>query len=252
MAEIDSPTSSRGEHGSRQRCRPWSITRRAPLRQEGQRPGQGQRQGQRQERRAIRVLLVEDLNLVRAALVALLGGDRDIEVVGQAECAPQLSSAVSTSRPDVVVVDVDLPEVDALKTVAALHERAPQCRVLVLAAAARPGLVRRALDEQVAGALDKDAAPARLTDSIRRVARGERAIDPDLAVAALCVSSNPLTGRELDVLRLAAGGASAHEIASELFLSGGTVRNYLSRVVTKTGARSRIDAIRIARESAWL
>ena len=228
----------------RQRCRPWSIARRTSLPQDGQ--------GQRDAGRAVRVLLVEDWNLMRAALVALLGGDRDIDVVGQAGCASQLNSVVRTSRPDVAVIDVDLLGVDALETVATLRASTPECRVLVLAAAARPGLVRRALDEQVSGALDKDAAPTRLTDSIRRVARGERAIDPDLAVAALCVSSNPLTDRELDVLRLAAEGASAHEIAGQLSLSGGTVRNYLSRVVTKTGGRSRIDAIRIARESAWL
>lgn len=205
-----------------------------------------------EETELVRVLLVEDMGLVRGALVALLVDEPGIEVVGETACDQQAVLTAQRLRPDVVVLDVDLPGVDVFGTVGVLRERVPECRVLALAAAARPGLVRRALDEQVQGALDKDAAPDRLAEAIRQVGRGERVIDPDLAVAALCVSSNPLTSRELDVLRLAAGGASAQEIAVELSLSGGTVRNYLSRVVTKTRARSRIDAIRIAREAAWL
>lgn len=200
----------------------------------------------------IRVLLVEDLGLMRGALAALLSGSPDIEVVDQLEGGPQVVSSTVDLRPDVVVVDVDLSSPYGLTTVRNLRDRLPECRVLALAAAVRPGTARGALDAQALGVLDKDATPKRLWEAVRRVAAGCRYIDPDLAVAALCVTSSPLTARELSVLRLAAEGASALEIAAELSLSGGTVRNYLSRVVTKTGARSRIDAIRIAREAAWI
>jgi two-component system, NarL family, response regulator DesR len=212
-------------------------------------------EGEIHERRdtdTIRVLLVEAMSLMRGALVALLAEASGIEVVAQLDCDHQVLSAANRLRPDVIVVDVDQPGDDGLAVIQKLHEDLPECHVLALVVAARPGLVRRALDAQVTGALDKDASPGRLAESIRRIARGERVIDANLAVAALCVTSSPLTARELDVLRLAAEGASAREIAAELSLSGGTVRNYLSRVVTKTGARSRIDAIRIAREAAWL
>ncbi len=201
---------------------------------------------------AIRILLVEDMSLVRGALVALLAEASGIEVAGQARCDQHVLATAARLRPDVIIVDVDVPGDEGLALLGTLHERLPDCRVLILAAAARPGPVRRALDARVLGALDKDASPARLTESIRRVAGGERVIDPDLAVAAMCVAPNPLTTRELETLRLAAEGASAYEIAEKLSLSGGTVRNYLSRAVSKTGARSRIDAIRIAREATWL
>jgi two-component system, NarL family, response regulator DesR len=219
------------------------------------------------ETSTIRILLVEDMSLVRGALVALLGAAPDIEVVDQTGCDERVASAAVRLRPDVEVVDVDAPCAESpgrsagagslhgntgLAMIRMLQERVPACRILALAVAARPGQIRRALDANVMGMLDKDAAPDRLAEAIRRVSRGERMVDPNLAVAALCMAPNPLTRREVDVLRLAADGASALEIAKELSLSGGTVRNYLSRVVTKTGARSRIDAIRIARDAAWL
>ena len=124
--------------------------------------------------------------------------------------------------------------------------------MIVLAAANRPGLVRRALDVPVAGAVDKDAQPRRLLATIRQVAKGKRTIDPTLAVAAIGVAGSPLTPRELTVLDLASGGASPTEIAQRLFLSRGTVCNYLSRVMTKLEARTRIDAIRIAAEAGWI
>jgi two-component system response regulator DesR len=155
-------------------------------------------------------------------------------------------------QPDIVVVDVDQGGPDVLATAQTLRERLPACQVIVLATARRPGLVRRALDVPVAGAVDKDAQPRRLLATIRQVAKGKRTIDPTLAVAALAVAGSPLTPRELTVLDLASGGASPTEIAQRLFLSRGTVCNYLSRVMTKLDARTRIDAIRIAREAGWI
>lgn len=206
----------------------------------------------RQDNRPIRVLLVEDLGLVRGALAALLADAPDIEVIGQLEGGAGVVRAAAAQLPDVIVVDVDVSSPQGVATIDQLRERLPESRVLALAAAARPGAARAALDAGVLGVLDKDAEPERLRDSIRQVAVGTRCIDPELAVASLCMAANPLTARELSVLRLAAGGASVLEIAESLSLSSGTVRNYLSRAVAKTGGRSRIDAIRIAREASWL
>jgi len=155
-------------------------------------------------------------------------------------------------QPDIAVLDVDQGGSDVLATAQALHERLPKCRMVVLATAQRPGLVRRALDVPVAGAVDKDAQPRRLLATIRQVAKGKRTIDPALAVAAIGVAGSPLTPRELTVLDLASGGASPTEIAQRLFLSRGTVCNYLSRIMTKLEARTRIDAIRIAAEAGWI
>lgn len=200
----------------------------------------------------IRVLLVIDMNLVRGAFAALLSGDDDMEVVAGLALGEPVLSAALRLRPDVTVLDIEAGEADGLTVIRHIHEQLPACRVVALASARRPGLVRRALDVHVAGAVDKDAHPSRLPTTIRRVADGQRAIDPALAVAAVAVPDSPLTRRELAVLGLAAGGASQSEIAGRLFLSPGTVRNYLSRVVSKTGARSRIDAIRIARDAGWL
>jgi two-component system response regulator DesR len=200
----------------------------------------------------IRVLLVIDMSLLRGALSAVLSSEDDIEVVAGMAAGDRVVATAIRHQPDIAVLDLDQGGSDVLATAQALHERLPGCRVIVLAAAHRPGLVRRALDVPVAGAVDKDAQPRRLLATIRQVAKGKRTIDPALAVAAIGVAGSPLTPRELTVLDLASGGASPTEIAQRLFLSRGTVCNYLSRVMTKLDARTRIDAIRIAAEAGWI
>jgi two-component system response regulator DesR len=208
--------------------------------------------GQKPDPKPIRVLLVSDLSLVRGALATLLSSEDDIDVVTAMAGGDRVVPTALRHQPDVIVVDLDQGGSDVLATAQALHERLPGCRVVVLATAQRPGLVRRALDVPVAGAVDKDAQPRRLLATIRQVAKGKRTIDPALAVAAIGVAGSPLTPRELTVLDLASGGASPTEIAQRLFLSRGTVCNYLSRVMTKLEARTRIDAIRIAAEAGWI
>jgi two-component system response regulator DesR len=200
----------------------------------------------------IRVFLVIDMSLLRGALAALLSNEDDIDVVAGMATGDRVVPTAIRHQPDIAVLDVDQGGSDVLATAQALHERLPECRVVVLASAQRPGLVRRALDVPVAGAVDKDAQPRRLLATIRQVAKGKRAIDSALAVAAIGVAGSPLTPRELTVLDLASGGASPTEIAQRLFLSRGTVCNYLSRVMTKLEARTRIDAIRIAAEAGWI
>lgn len=200
----------------------------------------------------IRVLLVIEMSLLRGALATVLSREDDIEVVGGISGGERVVPAAIRYRPDIAVLDVDQGGSEMLTMAQALHERVPECRVVALATAQRPGLVRRALDVPVAGAVDKDAQPRRLVTTIRQVAKGKRTIDPSLAVAAIGVAGSPLTPRELTVLDLASGGASPTEIAQRLFLSRGTVCNYLSRIMSKLEARTRIDAIRIAAEAGWI
>ncbi len=200
----------------------------------------------------IRILLAEDMNMVRGALVALLGMEDDIEVVAEVDHGDQILPQALAHRPDIAVLDIDLPGVDGLTAATQLHERLPSCRTLILTSLGRPGTLRRAMDAKVSGFILKDAPPAQLAQAIRRVAAGGRVVDPQLALAAWDSAENPLTRREVQVLRLAAGGAEVVEIASALFLSAGTVRNYLTTVVTKLNARNRVDAIRIAEDAGWL
>ncbi|MFG3436706.1 DNA-binding response regulator [Nonomuraea sp. NPDC047897] len=200
----------------------------------------------------IRTLLAEDMHLVRGAIVALLAYEEDIEIVAEVDRGDRVAAAVAASQADVAVLDVALPGKDGLEAAGELHERHPGCGVLILTGVGTPGLLRRALDVHVRGFMAKDAPPHQLADAIRRVARGERVIDSELAIAAMRPEDPPLTARELDVIGAAAGGAPVSEIAASLFLSEGTVRNYLCRSTAKLGARSRIDAIRIARESGWI
>lgn len=204
------------------------------------------------EGRPIRVLLVEDMDLMRGALVTLLSQEDDIEVVADVKCDDKVVSAALRLRPDVVVVDIDLSGGQGLTMVCELRRRMPYCQVVALAAAKPAGLLQRLLAAEVWGAVDKNAPAGRLLQTIRTVAEGERVVDANLAVAALSAELSPFTPRELQVLRLAADGASGREIANRLSLSNGTVRNYLSKVMTKTCARNRIDAIRIARAAGWL
>ncbi|MDR8411125.1 response regulator transcription factor [Nonomuraea sp. 3-1Str] len=200
----------------------------------------------------IRTLLAEDMHLVRGAIVALLAYEEDIEIVAEVDRGDRIVKAARASEADVAVIDVSLPGKDGLEAAGELHEELPHCGVLILTGVGTPGLLRRALDVHVRGFMAKDAPPHQLADAIRRVAAGERVIDSEIAIAAMSPPDAPLTPRELDVIGAAAEGAPVAEIAASLFLSEGTVRNYLHRTTAKLGARSRIDAIRIARESGWI
>jgi two-component system response regulator DesR len=150
------------------------------------------------------------------------------------------------------VLDIDLPGVDGLTAAAELHQRLPECRTLILTGLGKPGNLRRAMAARVGGFMIKDSPAEQLIDAVRRVAAGERVVDPQLALAALEMADNPLSPREAEILKRHAAGASAAEIAEELFLSYGTVRNYLASAVTKLGARNRVDAARIATDAGWL
>ncbi|WP_282702195.1 response regulator transcription factor [Streptomyces sp. CC219B] len=200
----------------------------------------------------IRILLAEDMHMVRGALVALLALERDLTVVAEVDRGDRIVPTALECRPDVAIIDVDLPGLDGLSAAAQLSRELPSCRTLILTSLGRPGTLRKALAAQVGGFLLKDAPPDRLADAVRDVRAGKRVIDPQLALAALDNGENPLTPRETEVLRMAADGAEAADIARLLFLSVGTVRNYLTTVVTKLNARNRVDAIRVARENGWL
>ena len=200
----------------------------------------------------IRVLLVVDMDLLRDALVTLLSEQKDMEVVADLRCDENVVPIACRTRPDVVVIDVDQPCGRGLAVVPELRARLQQAQVVALSAAKSPGLVQRALTAEVLGLVDKNTSADQLLLAIRGAARGSQVVDVNLAVAALSAGPNPFTARELQVLRLAADGASGPEIASRLSLSKGTVRNYLSKVMSKTCARTRIDAIRIVREAGWL
>jgi two-component system, NarL family, response regulator DesR len=200
----------------------------------------------------IRVLVAEDMRILRDTLVAVLSLEADIEVIAQVASGSEIVPAAVEHRPDLAVVDIDLPGVDGLTAAAELHERLPGCPVLILTVLGKPGNLRRALAAHVSGFLVKDAPAEELIAAVRQIAVGERVIDPKLAVAALEAPGNPLSPRETEILRRCAAGADPAEIAAELYLSYGTVRNYLASAVTKLGARNRMDAVRIATEAGWL
>ncbi|MGR6921792.1 response regulator transcription factor [[Actinomadura] parvosata] len=200
----------------------------------------------------ISVLLAEDMHMIRAALTALLRLEPDIEVVAEVTRGDEIVPEALRVRPDVAVVDIDLPVMDGITAAAMLRERLPSCRILVLTAMGQPGQVRRALAAGIEAFLVKDAPGDRLADSIRRTAAGLRVLDAELVSSAMEYGESPLTPRESTVLKEAARGASAEEIAARLHLSPGTVRNYLTGAITKTGARNKIDAIRIAEDAGWL
>ncbi|SFR23991.1 two component transcriptional regulator, LuxR family [Lentzea waywayandensis] len=200
----------------------------------------------------IRVLLAEDMHMVRGALIALLNLEPDIEVVAEVSSGDKIVPAARQHGPDVCVIDIDLPILDGLSAATKIRETLPQIRTLMLTSLGRPGTLRRALAARVDGFLLKDAPPTELADAIRRVAAGERVVDSQLALAAWDRGECPLTDRELEVLRLAANGADAPDIAVALSLSVGTVRNYMTTIMTKLNGRNRVDAIRIAEEAGWL
>jgi two-component system, NarL family, response regulator DesR len=200
----------------------------------------------------IRVLIAEDMHLIRGALVALLALEDDLEVVAELERGDQIVDTAVATRPDVAVLDIDLPGLDGLTAAEQLHQRLPDCRTLVLTGLSQPGNLLRALKVHVRGFIVKDAPAETLANGVRRVARGERVIDPELVAAALETGSTPLTPRETDVLRAAERGLATDQIAARLSLSPATVRNYLSNAISKVGGHNRIDAIRIARHAGWL
>jgi two-component system response regulator DesR len=200
----------------------------------------------------IRVLIAEDQTMVRGALKALLDLEDDLEVVAEVGRGDAVVEAARAHRPDVALLDIEMPGMDGLEAARALSTALPDVRAVVLTTFGRPGFLRRAMEVGASGFLVKDAPVAELAKSIRAVMAGERVIDRDLAAAALAIGATPLSAREADVLREAADGATVAEIARRLFLSEGTVRNYLSSAIGKTGARTRVEAARVAEEKGWL
>ncbi|MCF8795720.1 response regulator transcription factor [Xanthomonas campestris] len=199
----------------------------------------------------IRVLLAEDQALLRGALVALLGLEDDITVVGSAADGESAWRELQRLQPDVLVTDIEMPTLTGLELAQRIQRQALPVRVIIVTTFARPGFLRRALDAGVAGYLLKDAPAEQLVSALRTVQRGGRVIDPQLAMDAW-VEADPLSERERTVLRLAGEGRSASEIAQQLQLSHGTVRNYLSECIGKLGVANRIEAYRLARQKGWL
>jgi two-component system response regulator DesR len=200
----------------------------------------------------IRILIAEDTAILRDTLAAVLNLQDDMTVVAEVGTGDRIIPAVREHGPDVALLDIGLPGIDGLTAAAALHTELPQCRVLILTALAVPANLRTALEAHVAGFLAKDTPASELIHSIRVVAADGRVIDPALALATLQTRPSPLTDREADVLRLHSEGLGPREIAAQLYLSYGTVRNYLASASDKLGARNRIHAIKIATENHWL
>lgn len=198
------------------------------------------------------MLLAEDQSMVREALATLLGLEEDLEVVAQVARGDEVLAAARTHRPDVALLDIEMPGLTGIEAAARLREELPEVKIVIVTTFGRPGYLRRAMESGAEAFLVKDAPAAQLADAVRRVLRGERVIDPTLAAAALADGADPLTAREREVLRAAADGSVNADIARGLLLSEGTVRNYLSTAIQKTGARNRAEAVRIAREKGWL
>jgi two-component system, NarL family, response regulator DesR len=200
----------------------------------------------------IRTLVVGSATVTREGLVALLDREDDLEVIGSVEHATQVITVARAMSPDVALFAAELPGEDRFAIARALHSELPGCRCLMLSSRRDPRDLQRAAEAHVAGLLVNDCIPEFVTDAIRKIAAGRTMMDPELASAALGTGPSPFTERELDALRLAAQGSTTAEIAASLCLSAGTVRNYLSRAIAKTGGRNRVDAIRIAGQSGWL
>jgi len=200
----------------------------------------------------IRVLLAEDQGTVRDALAILLGLQPDIEIVATVARGDEVVGAAAVARPDVALLDIEMPGLTGLEAAAQLRDRLPSCKVLILTTFGRPGYLRRAMASGVVGFLVKEAPAAQLAVAIRRAMAGERVVDPALATAALSEGDSPLTERERDVLAATARGQSIAEIARALYLTEGTVRNYLSEAIQKLGAQNRVEAARIAEQQGWL
>ena len=200
----------------------------------------------------IRVLLVEDQTMMRDAVASLLGLEQDIEVVGAVGRGDEALDAAERLTPDVALLDIELPGLDGLSVAETLATTVPSCRVVIVTTFGRPGYVRRAMTANVGGFILKETPASEVASVVRRVHAGERVVDPSLAVEALREGDDPLTPREREVLRSAREHATIAEIAGHLFLSEGTVRNYLSSVIQKLGARNRAEAIAVAEQKGWL
>ncbi len=200
----------------------------------------------------IRVLLAEDQAMVRGALAALLGREQDNEVVSEVARGDEVVQAALATQPDIALLDIEMPGSDGLASAQALRKALPTCRSVILTTFGRSGYLRRAMESGAVGFLLKDAPAAELAVALRRVMKGERVVDPELALSALSEGNNPLTTREREVLSVALSGVSLEEIAARLVLSEGTVRNHLSTAIQKLGARNRMEAARLAEQKGWL
>ena len=200
----------------------------------------------------IRLLLADDQELIRSALAIMLALEEDFEVVASVGRGDEVAAAAREHHPDVALLDIEMPGLDGLAATAALTAVTPGVRVLILTTFGRPGYLRRAMEAGALGFVVKDTPADQLADAVRRVARGERVVDPVLAAATLADGTSPLTGRERDVLVAARDGATVADMAGRLFLSEGTVRNYLSSSIAKTGTHTRAEAVRIAEQRGWL
>lgn len=200
---------------------------------------------------SIRVVIAEDQAMVRGALAALLSTEGDIEIAGQAQNGREALELLIASPPDVLLTDIEMPELTGLELAAEIKKRRLPVKVVILTTFARAGYLRRALDAGVSGYLLKDAPASTLANAIRRIRSGARVIDPELAAEAW-TEADPLTDRERQVLRYAGEGEASADIAARLSLSEGTVRNYLSEAISKLGASNRTEAARLARQKGWL
>jgi two-component system, NarL family, response regulator DesR len=198
------------------------------------------------------VLLAEDQAMIREALAALLAFEDDIEVVAQVGRGDEVTKAAAATCPEVALLDIEMPGMDGLAAAAALKQASPDIKIVILTTFGRPGYLRRAMESGVSAFIVKDSPADKLAQTIRQVRMGQKVIDPDLAAAALSAGASPLTPRERDVLAASQDGATIAEIAGTLYLSEGTVRNYLSACIQKTGARNRTEALRLAEERGWL
>jgi two-component system response regulator DesR len=204
------------------------------------------------DRARIRLLLADDQALVRGALVALLALEPDLEVVAEVGRGDEVVDAARRARPDVVLMDVDMPGLDGISASAAVRAAVPSCRVLVVTTFGRPGYLQRAMAAGASGFVVKDTPARRLADAVRRVHQGLRVVDPELAAETLAVGPSPLSARETEVLSCSRVGGTVADLATQLHLSEGTVRNHLSAAIGKTGARTRAEAVRLADEAGWL
>jgi len=202
--------------------------------------------------RVIRLLIADDQSLVRGALAALLSMEDDFEVVSEVGRGDEVVAAALEARPDVALLDIEMPGIDGIAASAALRSALPSCRVIVVTTFGRPGYLRRAMEAGASGFVVKDIPAEQLADAIRRVQAGLRVVDPALAAETLATGESPLTARERDVLVAARSGGTVADIAKALFLSDGTVRNYLSSAIGKTGTRTRAEAYALAQRNGWL
>jgi two-component system response regulator DesR len=200
----------------------------------------------------IRLVLADDQALVRGALAALLDLEADLTVVAQVGRGDEVLDAVTASDAQVALLDVEMPGMDGLTVASELRRRHPSCRSLIVTTFGRPGYLRRAMEAGASGFVVKDTPAGQLADAVRRVAQGLRVVDPALAAESLASGASPLTQRETEVLRVARQGGTVTDIARELHLSEGTVRNHLSAAIGKTGARNRSDAAQVAAQQGWL